>query len=186
MSETQSTTPAQPEIPESGAGSGDGAQPSGGYSHEHRPLAGYSVLTSLFTVAFTGGLAAAYRKRGGELPERLGPWDVVTAGTATHKLSRLITKEKVTSFIRAPFVQYEESAGHGEVSEEPRGTGLRRATGELLICPYCVSHWIAGVFAVGYVGAPRTTRLFAFLFTVEAVADFMQLGYKAAEDALSE
>ena len=186
MSETQATTPVPSETPEGGSGPDDGGGPSGAYSDEHRPLAGYSVLTSLFAVAFAGGLATAYRKRGGELPERLGPWDVVTAGAATHKLARLITKEKVTSFIRAPFVRYEESAGHGEVSEEPRGTGLRRATGELLICPYCVSHWIAGAFAVGYVGAPRTTRLFAFLFTVETVADFMQLGYKAAEDALSE
>ena len=186
MSETQSTTPAQPEIPESGAGSGDGAPPFGGYSHEHRPLAGYSVLTTVFTVAFTGGLAAAYRKRGGELPERLGTWDVVTAGAATHKLSRLLTKDKVTSFVRAPFVRYEESSGHGEVSEEPRGTGLRLAIGELLVCPYCLGHWIAGGFTVGYVRAPRLTRLIAFLYTAETIADFLQLGYKAAEDALSE
>ena len=186
MSETQTTTPAPADTPENGSGSREGAAPSGGYSHEHRPLAGYSVLSSIFAVAFTGGLTAAYRKRGGELPERLGPWDVVTTGAATHKLSRLITKDKVTSFARAPFVRHEESSGHGEVSEEPRGTGLRLAIGELLVCPYCVSQWIAGAFAVGYVGAPRLTRLIAFVYTAETIADFMQLGYRAAEDALSD
>jgi hypothetical protein len=181
--EAQTTTPTPQSAGSSG--SSDGSGPFGGYSHEHRPLAGYSTLTAIFGGAFAVGLAAAYRKRGNELPGRLGPWDVITAGAATHKLSRLIAKDKVTSFMRAPFVRYKESSGHGEVSEEPRGTGLRLATGELLVCPYCLSQWIAGTFAVGYVGAPQLTRLIAFLYTAETVADFMQLGYKAAEDALS-
>ncbi len=166
-------------------GSGPDSSPFEGYSHEHRPLFGYSALTSIFAAAFTGSMVAAYRRRG-SLPARPDLWDVVTAGAATHKLSRLVAKDKVTSFIRAPFVRFEEPAGHGEVSEEPRGTGLRLATGELLVCPYCLSQWIAGAIAVGYVGAPRFTRLMTFLYTAETIADFMQIGYKAAENALDQ
>jgi hypothetical protein len=175
MSETL-TEPTQTNARSGGA--------DGEYSaHEHRPLAGYSVLTTLFGTSFAGGLALAAARRGG-LPERPDAWDLVTTGVATHKLTRLIAKDKVTSFIRAPFVRYKEPAGHGEVSEEPRGTGLRYATGELLVCPYCLAQWVAGAFAVGYVGAPRMTRLIAFLYTAETLADFLQLAYKAAEDAV--
>ncbi|HLM31731.1 MAG TPA: DUF1360 domain-containing protein [Solirubrobacterales bacterium] len=155
-----------------------------GYSEEHRPLAGYSVLTAVFGVGFVAALAAAQRRRG-KLPERYGLWDLVTIGAATHKLSRLIAKDKVTSALRAPFVRYEEPDGHGEVSEEPRGSGLRMATGELLICPYCVGQWVAAGFGVGMVGMPELTRLVAFIYSAETVADFLQLAYKAAEDATS-
>lgn len=142
------------------------------------------MLSSAFGIAFAGSLLAS-RRAGRELPERYAPLDIVTAGIATHKLSRLISKDKVTSFLRAPFVRHEEGAGRGEVSEEPRGSGLRLATGELLVCPYCLGQWIAGGFAVGMVTAPRFTRMLAYVFTAETVSDFLQLGYIAAEERAS-
>jgi hypothetical protein len=159
-------------------------KPVEGYSEEHRPLAGYSVLTAVFGIGFAAALIASHRRRG-KLPERYGLWDLVTIGAATHKLSRLIAKDKVTSALRAPFVRYQEPDGHGEVSEEPRGSGLRMATGELLTCPYCMGQWVAAGFVVGLVGAPDLTRLVAFIYSAETVADFLQLAYKAAEDATS-
>jgi hypothetical protein len=103
------------------------------------------------------------------------------AGIATQKVSRLIAKDKVTSFVRAPFTRFQEKAGHGEVEEQPRGTGLRRATGELVACPYCLAQWISGGFAVGYVFTPRLTRLLAGMWTIHALADAAQLAYRAAE-----
>ena len=72
-------------------------------------------------MAFLGGLAALHRS-GRELPERVGLGDVVLVATATQKLSRLITRDRVTSFLRAPFTRYQEAAGHGEVEEAARGT----------------------------------------------------------------
>ena len=63
--------------------------------------------------------------------------DLLLVGIATHKLSRLLAKDKVTSFIRAPFTRYQEPSGQGEVEEEPYGHGLHLAVGELLVCPYC-------------------------------------------------
>ncbi len=90
-----------------------------------------------------GGLALAERS-GRRIPERVGVGDLVLMGVATHKLSRLITKDRVTSFARAPFTRYEEPAGHGEIEEHARGTGMRRAVGQLLTCPYCISQWVAG------------------------------------------
>jgi hypothetical protein len=148
---------------------------------QHHPLVSYGALTAIFGTALGGSLLAA-RARGRELPERVAPGDVVLAALATQTLSRLLAKDRVTSFLRAPFTRFEDDAGQGEVEEAARGRGARRALGELLICPYCVSQWIAGGFAVGYVAAPRLTRLLTALWTTQALADFAQLGYTAAEE----
>jgi hypothetical protein len=156
---------------------------AGGYApeHEHRPLTGYLVLSAAFAATFGGSLAGAHR-HAGELPERIETRDVVLIGIATHKVTRLLAKDRVTSFLRAPFAQYQDRAGHGEVEEKARGRGLRLATGELLICPYCLAQWVVGGFAVGMVAAPRLTRLLAGMWTAEAISDFAQLAYHAAEE----
>lgn len=151
-----------------------------GYSDQPPSLAGYAFMTSVFAAAFGGALAAA-RAGGRELPERVPPHDVVLVGVATHKLSRMISKDRITSFARAPFTEFEQHAGHGEVEEKPRGRGLRRSVGELLVCPFCLAQWVTASFAVGLVYAPRVTRLLATVYTAEAISDFLQLAYKAGE-----
>jgi hypothetical protein len=150
------------------------------YAHgEKRPLGGYAVLTAGFFAAFGGALAAAQRS-GREL-DRPGVTDIALTALATQKLSRLIAKDKVTSFVRAPFTRFQDTAGHGEVEEEARGDGLRFATGELLLCPYCISQWVVGGLTVGHVVAPKTTRLLTAMWAAQAVADGLQLAYSAAE-----
>jgi hypothetical protein len=126
-----------------------------------------------------GSLGAA-RVAGREV-DRPGALDVVLAGLATQKLSRLVTKDKVTSFIRAPFTRFEEPAGHGELSEQPRGEGMRHAVGELLVCPYCLGQWVGAGFGVGWIFAPRTTRFVAAMWAAQSVADVAQLAYSVAE-----
>ena len=86
----------------------DGYAPPG----EDRPLAAYGVLTATLGAALT-----PLRASGRELPERPRAADLVLGGIATHKVSRLLAKERVTSFVRAPFTRYQEPAGHGEVEE---------------------------------------------------------------------
>jgi uncharacterized protein DUF1360 len=148
---------------------------------EHRPLASYAVLSATFGMTLAGALAAL-RASGRELPERPRAGDLVLAGIATHKVSRLLAKDRVTSFVRAPFTRYQEPAGHGELEEQPRGRGIRLAIGELLVCPYCLAQWIAASFAVGLVAAPRATRFVAGIYVAETLSDVLQLAYKAAED----
>jgi hypothetical protein len=154
-----------------------------GYSDpgEERPLAAYAALSSTFALGLAAALLAV-RGRGRELPQRLAMSDLLMVGVATHKVSRLLAKDKVTSFVRAPFTRYQESAGHGEVEEQPRGHGLRYAVGELLVCPYCLAQWVAAAFALGLVAAPRLTRLMTGIYVAETLSDFLQLAYKAAED----
>src|SRR4051794_18076481 len=151
---------------------------SDGYAPgQERPLAAYAGLSAAFGAALLGLKAA-----GRELPECPSARDIALAGVATHKVSRLLAKDKVTSFLRAPFTEYQESSGQGELEESPRGRGLRLAVGELLVCPYCVGQWVAAAFALGLVGAPRATRFLAGIYAAETVADFLQLAYLAAEE----
>jgi Protein of unknown function (DUF1360) len=189
--------PARPRLAARGAGTTvdvavDGADtPAGlqerppfeGYSEEDRPLGSYGALIAAFGTIFTVGALAGARRRG-DLPERISPSDVVMAGVATHKLSRLLAKDKVTSIIRAPFTRHQGSGGPAEVEEEPRGRGVRYALGELLVCPFCLSQWVAGAFACGLVLAPRSTRLVAATFDMVALSDFLQVAYKAGEERM--
>jgi hypothetical protein len=60
---------------------------------------------------------------------------------------------------------------------------MRHAVGELLTCPFCLDVWVASLFAVGLVVAPRLTRLVAGSFSAVAGADFLQLAYAKAQQA---
>lgn len=119
-----------------------------------------------------GGSLIILRARGQDLPERFTPGDVLLVGIASHKLSRLIAKDKVTSFMRAPFTRFQQSSGHGEVEEESCGHGLRLAVGELLVCPYCLAQWAATGLTIGLIGAPRLTRLLSTVLVAHTAADF--------------
>ena len=116
------------------------------------------------------------------MPERIAPGDLARLAVATYKLTRLATKARVTSFARAPFTRYKGEAGPSEVSEEPRGQGLRRAIGELGICPYCVGEWIAVGLMTAYVRDPRATRTGAGVLTVVAAADVLHQGWTALDE----
>jgi hypothetical protein len=145
------------------------------------PLLAYAAAMAIFNALFAAGLVLA-RKRGRELPEKPALGDIVLIAVASHKLSRLIGKDKVTSPLRAPFTELEGSGGPGELEEASRGTGARKAIGELLICPYCLGLWVVAAFSIGLLFAPRLTRFIASVFTALTGADFLQIAYKAAEE----
>ncbi len=146
-------------------------------------LGPYAALIGLFNGAALA-TALAIRSSRAEVPQRVAAQDLALLGVATFKLSRLVAKDKVTSAVRAPFTRYQEKGGPAELEEEARGTGVRRALGELVLCPYCLDQWVAGGFLGGLVFRPRATRLVASLFAVTALADFLQVAYKASEEKL--
>jgi hypothetical protein len=148
---------------------------------ERPPLLSYAGLMLLFGALFGGGLLTA-KRQGRELPERIESADLILIGVASHKLSRLVGKDKVTSPLRAPFTELEGAGGPSELEERSRGTGARRAIGELLICPYCLGLWVVAGFALGLLFAPRLTRFMAAVFAALTLSDFLQIAYKAAEE----
>jgi len=147
-----------------------------------RPLGGYVVVMAAFAALLSGaaGLALATGRR---LPPGVGPWDVLLLAAGTHKLSRTLAKDAVTSPLRAPFTRYKQTGGPAEVMEEVRfHGGLRHSIGELITCPFCLDVWIAAGFTVGLVFAPRLTRLIVGALTAVTGADFLHLLYAKAQE----
>ncbi|HMJ95628.1 MAG TPA: DUF1360 domain-containing protein [Thermoleophilaceae bacterium] len=157
--------------------------PYSGYAEpeERPPFAAYATFALVFNGALAGAVAAAKRS-GRDLPERVEVQDLVLIGAASYKLSRLVAKKKITSFVRAPFTELQGRGGPAELEEKARGSGLRRAVGELLICPYCLGLWASGGFHVGLLFAPRSTRFTASVLSAMTISDFLQIAYKAVED----
>lgn len=145
------------------------------------PFGPYLAFMGIFA-SLVGTALAIARRQDRPLPERVDAGQLLLVGTASHKVSRLIAKDKVTSPLRAPFTELEGKGGPAELEERSRGTGLRKAVGELLICPFCLDLWVVAAFSVGLLFAPRVTRFVASLFAALTVSDFFQIAYKAAED----
>jgi hypothetical protein len=149
------------------------------YSEESLPLSHYARILALYNLAFAVFLVLS-RRSGKPIPERIEWRDILLLGIATFKLSRLLSKEIVTTPIRAPFTTLVDYTGQGEVKEEPRGEGTTRAVGELLSCPFCLGAWVAALLAYGLVLSPPVTRFAASVLTTLCLSDFLQLGYTAA------
>jgi len=151
---------------------------------DRQPLAGYAALMTVY-----GGLAGAIAGAAwltGRRPPKIGAGDVALLSTATFMASRLVTKDAVTSPLRAPLTAFDGPAGASEVNEHVTATGPAHALGELVTCPFCVSVWISTALCGGLVLAPRLTRLIAGGLTAVAASDFLQLAYDAAKTATGE
>ena len=168
--------------PQADTPSDEAPPPFAGYASpsERPPLLSYSVLMGVFG-ALAGTSLLAAKRQGKDLPEQVSPRDLALIGVASHKVSRLISKDKVTSPIRAPFTELEEEGGPSELEEKPRGQGARKAIGELISCPYCLDLWIVTAFSIGLLFAPRLTRFLTSAFSALTISDFLQIAYKAAE-----
>ena len=135
---------------------------------DERPLSQYAALAGVYSAALAGFLVLARNR----LPQRIGFGDVARVGLASYKLGRLITKDEVTAFVRAPVTEGDES---GE--EEPSGEGIQRALGELVTCPYCIGVWVAAGLTYALILWPRQTRVVTTIFGAQAVADFLNAGF---------
>ena len=149
------------------------------------PIGGYATLTGLFG-ALAGGFGIWFRRSERTLPDQMGTRDVVLLSVAAHKMARTLALDRVTSGVRAPFTEFEGRAGFGEVHERPRGRGLRRALGELLVCPYCLGMWMSAVLTAMLLVWPRATRWFASVWTVFFSSEMLQIAYRRAERSLTE
>ncbi len=140
-----------------------------------RPLGGYLAVASAYgTAVAAAALAARLLRR--PVPG-IGPADVALMSASAFQLSRIITRDAVTSPLRAPFTDYEGPAGRGEVDEHVTAEGDARVIGELLSTPYSMSMWAASALGAGMVLMPSVTRLVAGTFTAAAGANFLHAAY---------
>jgi hypothetical protein len=135
---------------------------------------------------FVGGLAAvsglaAARHR--PVPQ-VSATDLALLGLATFKASRTVARDKVTSFVREPFVEGDAYSGE---DEEPVQSGdLQQALGELVTCTRCVGTWLGAGLASLTVVAPRTGRLLTTVLAAGAVNDFLLAGFQAVTQKANE
>jgi hypothetical protein len=145
---------------------------------EQVPLAGYTTAMLTYSVGLAGVLALTRKKRW------TFSWsDLALLGVATHKLSRIITKDFVTAPLRAPFTRRQAAEGAGEVHDEPRGSGLRSSVGYLLTCPYCTGPWIATALSAFLVLRPVPTRFVLRALGAVTVSDFLHLSYSRLNES---
>ena len=146
-----------------------------GQGHEEEPLAHYVQLIGTYLLLSAGAFALLQRA-GRPLPSRIPLRDAALVGLATNRLSRLITRDKVTRAVRAPFTDVEQDPS-GAAHEEPRGEGITRAVGELLTCPRCAAMWASLALTIGYFVSPRVTRGASFLLGAAAISDLIHTCY---------
>ena len=156
-----------------------GAKTSEKEECEEQLLTEYATLLGFYltSVAVLTGIAADQKR----LPRKFSVLDIALLGIATHKLSRIVAKDRITGILRAPFVSYVRSAGAGEVEEEPRGRGFQRGIGHLMSCPYCMAPWCATALGFGLLFAPRVTRFFAGILVSVTASDFLHRAYAKME-----
>src|SRR5262249_25635591 len=142
-----------------------------GDAAEELPIESYAAMIAAFVASVVVVTGAA--RASGRLPKRLPARDILLLGVATHELSRTITRARVTIPLRVPFTHYEGSDGAGQVREEPRGRGLRRAIGSLLTCQFCTGPWVALGLGAALLYFPRGTRFASGIFAMAAVSDFL-------------
>ena len=131
-------------------------------------MATYGVLSVVLAVVLR-------RKRFRVLP--LSPWNLALYALAAEHISRIISKDSVTSPVRSPFTEFKEPAGEGEVNEEIIGHGARHAIGELLTCPFCLDQWVATGLIAGNVAAPTLATAVVSVSAVARAADYLHLLY---------
>ncbi|GAB2746691.1 DUF1360 domain-containing protein [Streptomyces bullii] len=149
------------------------------------PLKGYAALSGTFAAGIAL-FAVTARRRGLRLPDQVPPWDLALLGTATFKGSRLLARDKVTSFLRAPFTRRTEQGEGSEVSDAPRGGEVRHAVGDLVTCPFCTSAWVAGALTVTYACAPRAARLLCAGLSAITMADWLQYAWTRTQQSAED
>jgi hypothetical protein len=145
------------------------------------PYPAYAAITATFAggLAVAGGLARLL----GRDPREETALDLVVLAAATFKASRTISRDEVTSFLRAPFVEGEAHSG----AEEPLETGdFHQAIGELVTCSRCIGTWVAAGLATTQILAPRMGRMLTWTLAAAGVNDFLQASFAALANKSNE
>src|SRR5687768_7442861 len=138
----------------------------------------YGALNAVYAIALAG-LIAGTRGREDDARALLGR-ELVPLSAATFAVAKVISREKIGTWVREPFV--DDPAGR----KRPRGGSVRRALGELVTCSRCVGAWTA----LGFVGLrlahPRAGRTTTAIFAAAGINDFAQAGFRLLCDVVND
>lgn len=127
--------------------------------------------------SFLASIAVAGTRPAHRLP-RVGPFDLVLMGLASHRIGRMVAFERVAEPLREPFTATVPDETGADETVVARGRGVRWVLGELLSCPTCVATWAAMILYLGLTFFPRPTRV---LLSVLAATGTAEIAYVAVE-----
>jgi len=135
--------------------------------------ADYAALEAVFASGLAGLIALTRRReRDGTLA--IPRDELPLLALATFVLADVLAKEKISTWIREPFVV--ESADHKPV--RPEGHGMRAAIGELMTCTRCVGTWSALGLVAMRTASPAAGRATVRVLALAGVNDLMQSGFR--------
>ncbi|MEH7456472.1 DUF1360 domain-containing protein [Bacillus sp. JJ1127] len=96
---------------------------------------------------------------------------------AAFRLTRLIVYDKITSFLRRPFieeVQINEPDGTVSIYTKVKGKGLKKWIGELLSCYWCTGVWVSAFLLLLYKLVPKVAEPFILLLAIAGAAAIIE------------
>ncbi|ENH96463.1 putative sporulation protein [Gracilibacillus halophilus YIM-C55.5] len=97
---------------------------------------------------------------------------------ATFRLTRLVLYDKITAFIRTPFIEVEEQTlADGSIEETiyVREKGWKRWVGELLTCHWCFGMWMSLLLLAGFYYVPVIFLPIILVLAIAAVASIIEV-----------
>jgi hypothetical protein len=121
--------------------------------------ADYAALSVIYG-ALLAGTAVSARGRA-PIPSA----ELPALAAASFRLSKLLVNEKVESWVRRPFVD--------EQNRRPKGSRLRYAVGELLLCTRCAGAWSSLGLVALRLHAPAAGRTVSAVLATSAGNDLL-------------
>jgi Protein of unknown function (DUF1360) len=133
----------------------------------------YAALATVFLSGLAGVVVLA-RRRQFDGASAIQLEELPALALATFALADTVAKEKVSTWLRQPFVV--EDAEHHPLA--PKGHGMRRAVGELLTCTRCIGTWSALVLVGIRTASPVAGRATANVLALAGANDLLQGGFR--------
>lgn len=132
----------------------------------------YLILEAVYLAALTGVVVlTSRRERSGQAPIPRAEFPVLAV--ASFALAHTLAKEKVSTWLREPFVR--EGGDHKPVEAE--GIGLRRVVGELLTCTRCLGPWSALALVGVRIASPSGGRTVATVLALSGANNVAQSAF---------
>jgi hypothetical protein len=96
---------------------------------------------------------------------------------ASYRLTRLLVYDKITSFVRRPFIEEvedDENDGSTTIYIKIKGTGFRAWIGELLSCHWCTGIWSSAILYVLFMVWPLWTEPFILILAIAGFAGVIE------------
>jgi Protein of unknown function (DUF1360) len=95
---------------------------------------------------------------------------------SSFRLTRLVVHDKITAFLRRPFIDEItiEEEGVPVIYTKIKGKGIQYFIGELLSCTWCSGIWCTALLLLIYVLFPQVGEIIIILLSVAGAAGLVE------------